>query len=92
MELQVNNKEITLQSLRGTERKIVESLFRTYEGVGENNTYLETTFIVYKRMYNIIKNLPVNTQLDIISEATQIGYDGRISGFNHMNGLFAADK
>lgn len=61
------------------EKEIVQSITRIYSEEGWKNL-----FVIYKRLYKAIHELPVKVQLDIIHEASCIAYDARINAYDEL--------
>tara|TARA_R110002049_G_scaffold292343_2_gene476839 strand:+ start:413 stop:793 length:381 start_codon:yes stop_codon:yes gene_type:complete len=71
--------------IKGKDKSVLNKMFDTFEMINGNNTMLETSFIVWKRLSPKIKHLKASDQFEIIYESTMIAYDARISAFDHMS-------
>lgn len=84
IELIPEDKERTLSQFSGKEYKIINSLYRSYEGVNGDNEYLATAFVVYQKLYPHIHVLTEKRILDIVAESTSIAYTAATKAYEHM--------
>lgn len=73
-----------LSSMPIKQALILQKIYATYHGVGENDTMLLTAIEVYKRLYSKIGKLSHEKQLDIVHESTMIAYEARKKAFEHI--------